>query len=137
MTNIASENIKTLTKNFLKEYVDEKSEVAFEKGMQIGIENTVAALYDANVSEAEIIRVMNVHWGVNRKGAIERILYEKTSATKRSLREYLKLNGYSQKEINDFWRKTRAVTRINHEKELWEYRRNPDKLFEILQQNNE
>jgi tRNA A37 threonylcarbamoyladenosine modification protein TsaB len=118
------------------ESLNQAGEQAFVEAIELGIENTIASLYDANVSDKEIIRVVIEHWGVSYQDAEDRLVYEKQQATIRSLKQHLKLQGYSSIDIEAFMRESKASIRIRHEKDLWKLKDVPEKLFKALQSNN-
>lgn len=95
-------------------------EQAFSEAIELGIENTVAALYGAKVSDKETIRVVCEHWGISYQDAEDRLVWEKQQATIRSLRQYLKLQGYSSLDIKNYMTESKASMRIRHRKKnLW------------------
>lgn len=118
--------------NRARNAIDEAEESAFIEGIEIGIVNTIASLYEANVEDEEIIRVMTKCWGINKEEAENRLLSEKIEAPVRALKEHLRLKGYSNSEIDDFIKSHQVKIKVRHEKELWELRRKPDKLLKIL-----
>ena len=118
------------------ESLDQVGEQAFSEAIELGIENTVASLYDAKVSDKEIIRVVCEHWGISHQDAEDRLVWEKQQAAIRSLRLYLKLQGYSNLDIKAFMSERKALVRIRREKDLWKLKDAPDKLFKTLQSNN-
>lgn len=123
----------------LKIYGDSLNQVgeqAFSEAIELGIENTIASLYDAKVSDKEIIRVVREHWGISDQEAEDRLLWEKQQATIRSLRRYLKLQGYSSLDIKNYMMESKASMRIRHERDLWHLKDDPEKLFKILYSKN-
>ena len=118
------------------ESLDQVGEQAFSEAIELGIENTIASLYDAKVSDKEIIRVVCEHWGISHQYAEDRLVWEKQQAAIRSLRQYLKLQGYSSLDIKEFMSESKALVRIRHEKDLWKLKDAPEKLFKTLQSNN-
>ena len=50
------------------------------------------------------------------------------------LKRYLKMQGYSKREISEFMKSNMALIKISHNKELWELRRNPEKLMKAVQE---
>ena len=117
------------------ESLNQVGEQAFSEAIELGIENTIASLYDAKVGDKEITRVVCEHWGVSYQDAEERLVWEKQQAPIRSLKQYLKLQGYSSHDIKQFMSESKAMTRIRHEKDLWKLKDTPEKLFKILQNN--
>lgn len=120
--------------NIYGESLNQAGEQAFSEAIEFGIENTIAALYDAKVNDKEICRVVSEHWGISYQEAEDRLVWEKQQATIRALKQYLKLQGYSGIDIDSFMRKSNM--RIRHEKELWKLKDAPEKLFKALQSNN-
>ena len=112
--------------------LDRVSEEAFAKAVEIGIRNTIAALYDANVDDEDILRVVYEHWGIGKDEAMDRLVFEKYQATMRSLRQYLKLQGFTEERIQSFFIESRAPSRIRHNSDLWKLRKHPQKLFEAV-----
>lgn len=112
------------------EIIDQVGEEVFLNTIEVGITNTIASLYDANIEDDEIIRVLNKFWGINKYEAEDRILFEKKEATKRELRYYLKMQGYTLGQINRIMKE--ASLEINHNNELWELKDRPEVLMEKL-----
>ncbi|HHX60616.1 MAG TPA: hypothetical protein GX707_07875 [Epulopiscium sp.] len=113
--------------------INQAGGVAFSDAIEIGITNTMAALYDADVGKDEIIRVLNKYWGINKDEAEERIVYEKSQAAIRELERYLKMQGFTAIEINQFMKSNKASIKIRHNNELWKLRRTPEKLMKAVQ----
>lgn len=108
---------------------------AFEDAIDIGIRNTVSALYEANVSDDKITHLLNKYWGIPMNEAEDRLLVEKYESVIRTLRHYLKMQGYSQSEIQHFMNTSRAKIKIRHDRELWKMKDNPEKLFNVIQKD--
>ena len=119
--------------NIYGESLNRVSEDAFSEAIEKGIENTIASLYDADVSDDEIIRVLNKYWGINKSGAESSIIYEKSQATIREVKHYLKMQGWSDIRIKDFMKLNRVSIKIRHNNELWKLRRRPEKLIQEVQ----
>jgi hypothetical protein len=120
----------------LKSYDDSKNqdkEEIFSDAIEIGIINTISALYDADVNDDEIIRILNKYWGINKDEAEERLIFEKFQAAIRELEGYLKMQGYSAAEIRQFMKSNQASIKIRHNNELWKLRRKPEKLMKEVQ----
>lgn len=115
------------------ESLNQVGEQAFSEAIELGIKNTIAALYDAKVGDKEIIRAVCEHWGITVHDAEDRLVWEKQQAVVRSLRQYLKLQGYSSISIEDFMIERKVLMRIRYEKDLWDLKDTPDKLFKKLQ----
>lgn len=115
------------------ESLDQAVENAFSEAMEIGIGNTFAALYDANVRDEEILRVVYEHWGMPKQEAEDRLIFEKQQALIRKLKLYLKLQGYTEKEIKTFLVEHKVSIKIRNNKELLKFKHCPDKLFKAVQ----
>ena len=119
--------------NIYGESLNRVSEDAFSEAIEKGIENTIASLYDSDVSDDEIIRVLNKFWGINKSEAERRIIYEKSQATIREVKHYLKMQGWSDIRIKDFMKLNRVSIKIRHNNELWKLRRRSEKLIQEVQ----
>ncbi len=91
-----------LAQNAYRTNITPAAEAAFSEAIEIGIENTIAALYDANVEDKEILRVVSEQWGLTYTDTEDRLTYEKSQATIRALTQYLKLRGFSSAGIDQF-----------------------------------
>ena len=115
--------------------LNQEGERAFSEAIEIGIENTIASLYDANVQDEEIIRVVCEHWGMQKSETEERLLYEKSQAAIRSLKYYLKMQGFSKAEVQQFMFSNNACIKIRRSKELWKLKNDPKKLMKVVVEN--
>lgn len=113
--------------------INQVAEKAFSEAIEIGIENTFAALYDANVPDEEIVRVVSVHWRISSQEAEKFLINEKREATIRALKQYLRLQGYTETEIKKFMREYMATTKIRNNRELWKLKNKPEKLVKAIQ----
>lgn len=119
----------------LKVYGDSLNQVgeqAFSEAIEIGIENTIGSLYEAKVNDKEIIRVVSQRWGICIQEVEERLVWEKYQATISTLKQYLKLQGYSNSDIDSFMRENMASAKIRGEKELWKLKDDPEKLLKAV-----
>ena len=73
MSNITGDDVKNYLKKggkfageialeILGESINQAGARAFSDAIEIGIKNTIMALLDTDVSDDEIIRVLNKHW---------------------------------------------------------------------------
>ncbi len=115
------------------ESINRVREEAFYKAIEIGLENTFATLYDANVNDEEIINVVCKYWEISRQDAEDRLIDEKQQAVVRNLRQYMKRQNYSEHEIIEFFQVHKVLIKIRRNKELWKLKNNPDKLFKDIQ----
>ena len=145
MAKVSSEDIKDffveggklvagVALNFYGESLNQAGDEAFSDAIEVGIGNTVAALYDADVGDDVIIRLLNKYWGIGNDEAEERLIFEKSQAAVRELKRYLKLQGYSTAEVTQFMRTSKASIKIKHGAELRKLRRNLEKLMKAVQE---
>ena len=124
--------ISTLALTIYGEGLNQAGKEAFSDAIELGLENSFASLYDAKVNDKEIIRVVCEHWGISTQEAEERLVFEKQNAAIRSLKQYLKLQNYSQHDIETFFYENRASIKIRKEKELWTLKDSPEKLYKAV-----
>ena len=117
-----------LALKFYGDSINQAGETAFFDAIEIGITNTIAALYDTDVDDNEIIRVLNKYWGINNNEAEERLVFEKTQSVVRELKRYLKMQGYSAVDIDQFMKSNKVSRKIRYNNELWKLKRNPEKF---------
>ena len=110
-------------------------EQEYTKAIDIGIGKTIEALYVAKVPDEEILRVVNLVWGIDIEEVGDWLVQEKQNAAIKSLRHYLKLQGYSVAESEKFMRENNASLKIRRDKDLWKLKDNPRKLFDIIKVN--
>lgn len=122
--------------DFYGEELNRAGDEAFNQAIEIGVENTIAALYDAKVGDREIIRVVKEYWDIDTEEAEDRLVWEKQQATIHSLLQYLKLEGYPKKYIDTFMSIGGGYFNIRHDKDLWRLKDNPEKLYNILKNYN-
>ena len=107
---------------------------AFSDATEIGISNTIYALYDADVEDEKMIALLNKFWGICREEAIAHIAFEKCSLVQNELRTLLRLDGFSDSQIRSYALQTQAFTKIRENPQLWNLRKTPRKLKEALEQ---
>jgi len=115
-----------------RDVYDNAGDRAFADAIEIGIANTISALYEANVKDVDIINLMNNHWGICRDEAVDLLAIEKIDAPCRAIKLYLRLQGKSSKEILDFMIYNGVRSTLEANPELRELRREPAKLYEAL-----
>jgi len=128
------EVLGTLALEIYGESLNQVGETAFSDAIEIGIENTIASLYEANVDDKEILRIVSEQWGIRLEDVEDRLVWEKSRSPIRSLKQYLKLQGFTTREIDQFMKTNRAAFKIHHNKELWGLRRIPQKLMKAVQE---
>ena len=136
-TDIVKEYLKkggNVIPNIARKVYEDRADQVFSEAIEVGITNTIAALYDAGVNDDEIVRVINKFWGIHSEEVEERIIFEKQYAAKRELKHYLKMEGYTETEIQQFMISTKAYIKIKHDKELWKLAKSPEKLFKAVKE---
>lgn len=123
--------------DFYGESINEAEKIAFANAIDIGIKKTITVLYEANVQDNDIINLMNKHWGICRDEAIDRLMYEKNQAPLRELKLFLKMQGLSPKEIQNFMISNKVSMKLKKNPELRELRRKPDKLMKAVKEAND
>lgn len=119
------------------ESINEIDKRAFIEGIEIGIQNTVAILYESKVDDEEIYNLLNKYWRIPRDDAIERLFYEKSQAPLRELKLFLKMRGLSSKEIQKFMISNNVLMKLKKNPELRELRQKPDKLMKAVKEVND
>lgn len=131
-----AKSVRFVLKHVQDAYLDNMNQIeqeAFSHAIEIGITQTVSALYDADVKDEEIIHALNKYWRIESGDAEQRLMYEKQQAPIRELSTYLRRQGYSDADIRSFMISTGAGVKISHDRELWKLRRHPAKLMEQIQ----
>lgn len=126
--------LSTLALEIYGESLNQVGEIAFSEAIGIGIENTIASLYEADVDDREILRIVSEQWGIRIEEVEDRLVWEKRQSAIRSLKQYLKLQGFTKGEIEQFIKTNRVLFKIGHNKELWKLRRTPQKLMKAVQE---
>ena len=121
--------------NMVRDAYANEANRAFYDAIEIGIENTVSVLYEANLTDDQIINLLVKHWGITMEDAENKLILEKSQSVIRNLKHFLKMQGYTEREIQDFMIRTAASCKIRHEKELWKMKNNPEELFKVVQNN--
>ncbi len=122
-----------LALKFYGDSINEAGNKAFGDALEIGITNTIAALYEANVEDNDIVNLLNKHWGISRNEAIDRLVFEKKQAPLREVREYLQMQGLSSQEIHHFMFSKKIAQRLMENPELRELRRTPGELIKTIE----
>lgn len=104
-----------------------------EEGIEIGIKNTIASLYEYNVPDKEIIRIVGEYWGLDSKEIEDRLLYEKEQAVVRNFKCYLKLQGYTKEKINKYMKDNEVGIKIRNKPELWSLKNKPEQIKKIIE----
>ncbi|MCD7807979.1 MAG: hypothetical protein LUH02_01445 [Erysipelotrichaceae bacterium] len=125
--------VKDVIQQTYDERLDFEAQKAYDAAIEKGIYNTIAALYEANVSDAEIIRVVCKFWNMSNNEALDRLIHEKRQAIYRSLDDYMLLQGYSKDYIRQFNIRNQTMLKLRKNPELLKLKNNPKKLMSLLQ----
>lgn len=121
-----------LAREILGDSINTIGDHIFAEGIEIGIMHTIAALYEANVSDNEICSLLNKYWGIGCEEATERLIWEKQIALCRELKQYLKMQGMTDLDIQNFIKENKVQQKLRHKPELWQLRYNPAKLLDVV-----
>lgn len=112
--------------------LDEAGETAFTDAIEVGITNTITALYNAEVKDEVILREMNAVWGISKDEATKRLLFVKGSCAIEALKQHFRLQGWSESEIQHYMISSNASSIIRHDHELWKLASQPEKLYKAI-----
>ena len=118
------------------ESLNQAGEKAFEEAIELGITNTISALYEAKVQDDEIIRVVNEYWGIDKGECLDRLLWEKKEACVRAIKHQLQLQGLSSQEISNFMLENKVRIKLRHDNTLWLLKNSPLKLIDLVSEKN-
>ena len=124
-------DIATMAGNFFRSiWEDVQRKIKIEKE----VPPTVRALYEANVSDSEILQILNKIWDIPASEAQHFLKHEKVEAPIRELQYYLETQiGYSTEQIQNFISQNHVWNKIRANPKLWSLRRTPEKLFALVQ----
>ena len=105
---------------------------AFSDAIEIGITNSITALYNADVKDEVILREMTAVWGISKDEAIDRLLIIKGNCAIEALKQHLRLQGWDDAEIRHFMITTHAAHTIRNNHDLWKLKNTPDKLYKAV-----
>lgn len=112
--------------------LDVAGENAFADAIEIGITNSITALYNADVKDEVILREMAAVWGISKDEAIDRLLIVKGNCAIEALKQHLRLQGWDDAEIRHFMISTHAAHTIRNNHDLWKLKNSPDKLYKAI-----
>lgn len=115
--------------------ITKEGQKAFSEAIGVGIDNTITCLYAAKVPDQDIIRVVSTYWGLLPSDVEDRLIWEKSEAPIRNLKQYMRLHGSTESEIQQYMKQNAVI--ILHNKELWKFTEKPEKLLNEIQKINE
>lgn len=111
-----------------RNYIDEKVKTAIKKERNNGIEITIETLIEAGIKDAVIINLLEKYWGLLDDEPREAVRTIKTiEYPYKALAFYLKGQGYTSTEVEDFMDMNHVRTKLRHNHELWKLA--PEKLM--------
>ena len=119
-----------------RDFLTDRETRAYEEGLEIGIQNTVAALFDADVDDNKIIQLLIKFWGINMDEASQLLIIEKRIAPIRELEKYLRLQGYSEQDVKLFIDHNQVWRKVRQNIDLQKLRRNPKKFMEAVKSDS-
>ncbi|WP_172135599.1 hypothetical protein [Adlercreutzia sp. ZJ473] len=122
--------------NSVRYAIDERTarecETAFQKGLEVGIENSVRSMIAISAKDDAMVTVLHDVWGFSRIEAVDRIVWVKRRIAVEGLDEVLASKGKSPREIEDFHRAYAVRSRLAHENALFVLWSEPDQLYRKL-----
>jgi len=113
--------------------VNDIKEDSYKEAIELGITNTIMALYSADVSDKDIIRVVNEIWRIDVEEIEERLIYEKRQCVIRNFRKYLKLQGYNNDELDKYIKNNEVSIKIKKNPELLKLKNKPEEVKKIIE----
>ena len=103
--------------------VSQECEDVFWRTVELGIENTMRALVEADVEDSAMVSALCEVWGLSRKEAAERVAW---------LKEFLLLKGKRSEAVEKFCREYAVQKRLNNDDSLLELWDKPEQLYAEL-----
>lgn len=125
------QKIKNAVIDIGRDVIEREKEEAILHIINSDIDKAIKALYEAGVSDENIINLVHKYWGISREEILERYAYAKKSVALQSFREYLTSIGYSDKKIDEFFRTNNIPLQLKDPK-FWPLWKNPEKLYKSL-----
>lgn len=97
------------------------------------IETTIQLLLEADISDNDIIIVIENHWNISINELTDILHNEKIKVAVNPLTRYMLQNGYLDFEIQEFMKKHMVKTKLRHEHDLPLKRKNPEKVYKAVQ----
>lgn len=109
--------------------VSQECEDVFLRTVELGIENTMRALIEADVEDGSMVSALCEVWGMPRKEAAERIVWLKRKVAIERLKEFLLLKGRRGEVVDKFCREYAVQKRLSNDDSLLEFWDKPDQLY--------
>lgn len=114
--------------------VSRECEDVFLRTVELGIENTMRALIEADVEDGSMVSVLCEVWGLSRKEAAERVVRLKREVAIERLKEYFLLKGKPREVVDKFFMEYAVQKRLSNDDSLFEFWDKPEQLYMGLSQ---
>lgn len=114
------------------ELVSQECEDVFWRTVELGIENTMRALVEADVEDSVMVSALCEVWGLSRKEAAERVAWLKRRIAVERLKEFLLLKGKRSETVEKFCREYAVQKRLSNDDSLLELWDKPEQLYTAL-----
>ena len=125
------QKIKNAVIDIGRDVIEREKEEAIFHAINSDIDKAIKTLYEAGVSDENIINLVHKYWGISREEILERYACAKKSVALKSLCEYLKSINYSDKKIDEFIR-TNNIRQQLKDPNFWPLWKKPEKLHKAL-----
>lgn len=122
------EVVLSFLRDTIREYILQKEQQAYEQGMECGMKNTLAALYEAEVGDGQIISLMSKYWSIPPEDIAKYLYLQKRDSAHTAVKGYLNSQKKSPLEIQSF-----LNTKVDYHPDLWIYWREPERLISELE----
>ena len=112
--------------------VSRECEDVFLRTVELGIENTMRALIEADVEDGSMVSVLCEVWGLSRKEAAARVVWLKREVAIERLKEFLILKGKRSEVVDRFCREYAVQKRLHNDDSLFEFWDKPEQLYREL-----
>lgn len=109
--------------------VSQECEDIFLRTVELGIENTIRALIEADVEDGSMVAALCEVWRLPRKEAAERVVWLKRKVAIERLEEFLLLKGKRSEMVDKFCREYAVQKRLRNDDGLLEFWDKPEQLF--------
>lgn len=109
--------------------VSQECENVFWRTVELGIENTMRALVEADVEDSAMVSALCEVWGLSRKEAAERVAWLKRRIAAERLKEFLLLKGKRSEAVDKFCREYAVLKRLSDDDSLLELWDKPEQLY--------
>ena len=112
--------------------VSQECEDVFWRTVELGIENTMRTLVEADAKDSAMVSALCEVWGLSRKEAAERVAWLKRRIAVERLKEFLLLKGKRSEAVEKFCREYAVQKRLSNDDSLLELWDKPEQLYAEL-----